>query len=46
MTRVRRFSQVVPIATNRQPGTAGSGPITVAGQAVRGTCGAESKTVT
>jgi hypothetical protein len=46
MERIRCYSQIVPIATHRQPGTAGVGPATEAGAAVQGTCGAETKTVT
>jgi hypothetical protein len=44
--KIRCYSQIVPVVTRRQPGVAGSGPITEAGAAVQGTCGAETKTVT
>jgi len=46
VTRIRFYSQVVKIKTNRQPQTAGVGPVTEAGVAVEGSGGSETKTVT
>jgi hypothetical protein len=46
VSRIRCYSAVVKIKTNRPPGTPGTGPVTEAGVCVEGSGGSETKQVT